>query len=110
MKMTDLSILCKWESLKNCQCIKYLFAPLYVVINSTFLRVCTYIFTSLYFVTKGSLIVLDLLYTLISFVSLKITHGFKKILPTLKETPHSLCRMTGGSIFHFKNKPPALIT
>ncbi len=31
MKMTDLSILCKWENLKNRQCIKYLFAPLYLV-------------------------------------------------------------------------------
>ncbi len=29
MKITDLSILCKWETLKNQQCIKYLFAPLY---------------------------------------------------------------------------------
>ncbi len=28
MKITDLSILCKWENLKNRQCIKYLFAPL----------------------------------------------------------------------------------
>ncbi len=25
-----LSIFCKWENLKNWQCIKYLFAPLYV--------------------------------------------------------------------------------
>ncbi len=31
MKITDLSILCKWENLKNCQCIKCLFAPLYVL-------------------------------------------------------------------------------
>ncbi len=31
MKITDISILCKWETLKNRQCIKYLFAPLYVV-------------------------------------------------------------------------------
>ncbi len=31
MKMTDLSILCKWENLKSQQCIKYLFAPLYLV-------------------------------------------------------------------------------
>ncbi len=30
MKITDLSILCKWETLKNRQCIKYLFAPLYI--------------------------------------------------------------------------------
>ncbi len=30
MKFTDLSILCKLESLKNWQCIKYLFAPLYL--------------------------------------------------------------------------------
>ncbi len=29
MKMTDLSILCKWETLKNRQRLKYLFAPLY---------------------------------------------------------------------------------
>ncbi len=29
MKITDLSILCKWETLKNRQFIKYLFAPLY---------------------------------------------------------------------------------
>lgn len=29
MKITDLSNLCKWENLKNRQCIKYLFAPLY---------------------------------------------------------------------------------
>ncbi len=28
MKITDLSIFCKWENLKNRQCIKYLFAPL----------------------------------------------------------------------------------
>ncbi len=28
MKITDLSILCKWENLKNRQCVKYLFAPL----------------------------------------------------------------------------------
>ncbi len=31
MKITDLSILCKSENLKNRQCIKYLFAPLYTV-------------------------------------------------------------------------------
>ncbi len=37
MKITDLSILCKWENLKNQHCIKYLFAPLYVC-------VCMYIF------------------------------------------------------------------
>ncbi len=30
MKITDLSILCKWETLKNHQCIKYLFTPLYI--------------------------------------------------------------------------------
>ncbi len=30
MKITDLSILCKWETLKNQQVIKYLFAPLYM--------------------------------------------------------------------------------
>ncbi len=30
MKITDLSILCKWENLTNRQCIKYLFAPLYI--------------------------------------------------------------------------------
>ncbi len=29
MTITDLSILYKWETLKNRQCIKYLFAPLY---------------------------------------------------------------------------------
>ncbi len=28
MKITDCSILYKWENLKNRQCIKYLFAPL----------------------------------------------------------------------------------
>ncbi len=28
MEITDLSILRKWENLKNRQCIKYLFAPL----------------------------------------------------------------------------------
>ncbi len=33
MKITDLSILCKWKTLKNRQCIKYLFAPLYIVCN-----------------------------------------------------------------------------
>ncbi len=32
MKITDLSILCKWENLKNRQCIKYLFSPLYIYI------------------------------------------------------------------------------
>ncbi len=31
MKITDLSILCKGENLKNRQCIKYLFSPLYVL-------------------------------------------------------------------------------
>ncbi len=30
MKITDISILCKWETLKYRQCIKYLFAPLYM--------------------------------------------------------------------------------
>ncbi len=30
MKITDLSILYKWENLKNRQCFKYLFAPLYL--------------------------------------------------------------------------------
>ncbi len=30
MKITDLFILCKWENLKNRQCIKYLFSPLYI--------------------------------------------------------------------------------
>ncbi len=30
MKITDLSILCKWDNLKNRQCIKYVFAPLYI--------------------------------------------------------------------------------
>ncbi len=30
MKITDLSILCEWENLKNRLCIKYLFAPLYM--------------------------------------------------------------------------------
>ncbi len=34
MQITDLSILCKWETLKNRQCIKYLFAPLYMYIQS----------------------------------------------------------------------------
>ncbi len=29
MEITDLSILCNWENLKNRQCIKYVFAPLY---------------------------------------------------------------------------------
>ncbi len=32
IKITDLSILCKWGNLKNQQCIKYLFAPLYIYI------------------------------------------------------------------------------
>ncbi len=32
MKITVLSILCKWENLKNRQCIKYLFAPLCVYV------------------------------------------------------------------------------
>ncbi len=31
MKITDLSILCKWATLQNRQCIKYLFAPLYML-------------------------------------------------------------------------------
>ncbi len=30
MKITDLSILCKWKTLKNQQCIKYVFAPIYI--------------------------------------------------------------------------------
>ncbi len=30
MKITDLSILCKWKNVKNLQCIKYLFAPMYM--------------------------------------------------------------------------------
>ncbi len=29
MEITDLSILCKWETLKIRQCIKYIFAALY---------------------------------------------------------------------------------
>ncbi len=37
VKITDLSILCKWENLKNWQRIKYLFAPLYIFrIQKTF--------------------------------------------------------------------------
>ncbi len=32
MKITDLSILCKWKNLKNRECIKYLFAPLCIYI------------------------------------------------------------------------------
>ncbi len=31
MKITDLSIHCKLENMKNWQCSKYLFAPLYIV-------------------------------------------------------------------------------
>ncbi len=38
MKITDLSILCKWENVKNRQCIKYLFAPLYVKPYLKYLR------------------------------------------------------------------------
>ncbi len=30
MKITNLSILCKWKKQKNRQCIKYLFAPMYI--------------------------------------------------------------------------------
>ncbi len=36
MEITDLSILFKWETLKNRQCIKYLLAPLYI--NDTEVR------------------------------------------------------------------------
>ncbi len=36
MKITDLSILYKWETLKNRQCIKYLFDPLYIKIERLF--------------------------------------------------------------------------
>ncbi len=39
MKITHVSILCKWETLKIRQCIKYLFAPLYV---------CVYIYIYMY--------------------------------------------------------------
>ncbi len=42
MKITDLSILCKWENLKNRQCIKYLFAPLCVCV-CVFVCVCVYV-------------------------------------------------------------------
>ncbi len=42
MKMTDLSILCKWETLNNRQCIKYLFAPLYVYI---YIYIYIYVYT-----------------------------------------------------------------
>ncbi len=39
MKITDLSVLCKWENLKNRQCFKYLFAPLYIyTLTSHFIR------------------------------------------------------------------------
>ncbi len=31
MKITDRSILCKWENLKNRQCIEYLFASLNMI-------------------------------------------------------------------------------
>ncbi len=44
MKMTDLSILCKWETFKNRQCIKYLFAPLYVYIY-IYIYICVCIYT-----------------------------------------------------------------
>ncbi len=43
MKITDLSDLCKWETLNNRQCIKYLFAPLYMCV----LCVCVSIYTVL---------------------------------------------------------------
>ncbi len=33
MKITDLSILCKWKNLKNRQCIKHLFAPVCVCVS-----------------------------------------------------------------------------
>ncbi len=33
MKITDLSILCKWDNLTNRQCIKYLFAPLVYILH-----------------------------------------------------------------------------
>jgi len=33
IKMTDFYMLCKWENLKNQQCIKYMFSPLYISPN-----------------------------------------------------------------------------
>ncbi len=43
MLFTDLSILCKWENVKNRQCIKYLFAPLYMHIY-TYIHIYIYIY------------------------------------------------------------------
>ncbi len=43
MKITDLSILCKWGNLKNRQCIKNLFGPLYM---------CVYVYIFILSVSK----------------------------------------------------------
>ncbi len=53
MKMTDLSILCKWENLKNRQCIKYLFAPLYINKNLNW-RVCVCVCGHVYVVYEDT--------------------------------------------------------
>ncbi len=45
MKITDLSILCKWDNLKNRQCIKYVFAPLYInIYTHTHTHIYIYIY------------------------------------------------------------------
>ncbi len=46
MKITELSILCKWENLKNRQCIKYLFAPLHSLY--IYIYICIYIYIYIY--------------------------------------------------------------
>ncbi len=54
MNITDLSILCKWDTLKNRQCIKYLFAPPYVCIyryrreRDAHIHTHTYIYIHIY--------------------------------------------------------------
>ncbi len=47
MKITDLSILCKWENMKNRQCIKYLFAPLYIL-YTVYIYIYIYIHIHIY--------------------------------------------------------------
>ncbi len=46
-KITNLSIRCKWETLKNWQCIKNLFVPLYVV--KMFLKMQRHTIYKMYF-------------------------------------------------------------
>ncbi len=88
MKMTDLSILCKWETLKNQQVIKYLFAPLCLYVC---VRTHTHVgFYGLRGLSIGVMVfILYKLYVLLSYT-----------YPTPKLSPH---RRLCISIFPQKN-------